>query len=225
MKSVLVSLIVMVLLFAAAEGARRAALVEDVLATADEQLTTTGVVSREVDGQLEEAVALAARLPAIGDSLTRQVRVNRAMQAYWQREYAALSSGPLAAPADETDATLRLLAANAVFRQAMTRTGTPQALARGLDDVLKGYAEVLDVDPANINAAYNYEFTSRLRSALAGGRSSGMPEPESRNMQGEQGDPPEGTRKSDFNVIVPMRPEERQEQLDPGAGNEFKRQG
>mgnify|MGYP003348064043 CR=1 FL=1 len=94
-----------------------------------------------------------------------------------------------------------------------------------LDDVLKGYATVLDRDPGNRDAAYNYEFVARLRGALAGGRTSGAAEPEARSIQGEQGEPPQGTRKSDFNVIVPLRPEERQEQLDPGGGAEFKRKG
>jgi hypothetical protein len=225
MKSAFVALIVVVILVIAGEGFRRAGLVEETLATADEQLTTTGAASREIESELDEAIELASRVPMLGPGLTRQVRLNRAMQAYWQREYVSFTSGPLAPTPGDSDSTLQLLAANAAFRQAVSRTGTPQALARGLDDVLKGYAGVLDVDPSNVDAAYNYEFTSRLRSALAGGRSSGTPAPDSRNMQGEQGDPPEGTRKSDFNVIVPLRPEERQEQLDPGAGNEFKRQG
>ena len=88
-----------------------------------------------------------------------------------------------------------------------------------------GYLTVLKNSPRNEDAAYNYEFVSRLRGALAGGRTSGAAEPEARSIQGEQGEPPQGTRKSDFNVIVPLRPEERQEQLDPGGGAEFKRKG
>jgi len=225
MKSVLVSLVLVVALVAAAEGFRRAAAIEEALATADEQLTTTGAISRDADATLDAALGLASRLPVLGPRLEQQVRRNRATQAYWQRDYAALVSGPLAPAATETDATIRLLSANAAFRQAAKRGGTPQVIARGFDDVLKAYADVLDRDPANVNGAYNYEFVSRLRSALAGGRASGTPEPDSRSMQGEPGEPPKGTPKSDFNVIVPLRPEERQEQLDPGAGAEFKRKG
>jgi hypothetical protein len=225
MKSVIVPLVLAVVLILAAEGARRAALIEDALATADEQLTTTGAAARETDAAIDSALDVASRLPVIGPRLEQQVRRSRATQAYWQGEYGALVSGPLAPAAGETDPTLQLLSANAVFRQVVARGGTPQALASGLDDVLKGYSTVLDRDPSSVSGAYNYEFVSRLRGALAGGRTSGMPEPESRSMQGEEGEPPEGTRKSDFNVIVPLRPEERQEQLDPGAGAEFKRKG
>jgi len=225
MKSVLVALVLVIALIAAAEGFRRAAVIEDALATADEQLTTTGATSREADAALDAALGLASRLPVLGPRLEQQVRRNRATQAYWQGEYAALVSGPLSPAAAESDATIQLLSANAAFRQAVARGGTPQALARSLDDVLKGYSTVLDRDPASVNGAYNYEFVARLRGALAGGRTSGMPQPDSRSMQGEPGEPPKGTPKSDFNVIVPLRPEERQEQLDPGAGAEFKRKG
>ncbi|MEQ1760267.1 MAG: hypothetical protein ABL986_18270 [Vicinamibacterales bacterium] len=225
MKSVLVSIVLVIVLIAAAEAFRRAAAIEDALAVADEQLTTSGAASRDTDEALDNALALAARVPVLGPRLQQDVRQNRAAQAYWQGEYAALVSGPLAPAATDNDPTLQLLSANAAFRQAVMRAGTPQVLARGLDEVLKGYGAALDKAPGNVDAAYNYEFVARLRSALAGGRASGMPEPEERNMQGEPGEPPKGTPKSDFNVIVPMRPEERQEQLDPGTGAEFKRRG
>jgi hypothetical protein len=225
MKSVLVPLILVVALIAAAEGVRRAALIEDALATVDEQLTTTGAASRDADETLDASLTVASRLPVLGPRLEQQVRRSRATQAYWQGEYGALVSGPLAPAPNETDGTLQLLAANAAFRQVVKGGGTPQALARGLDDVLKGYSTVLDRNPSSVSGAYNYEFVSRLRGALAGGRTKGIPDPDSRSMQGEPGEPPKGTPKSDFNVIVPLRPEERQEQLDPGAGAEFKRKG
>lgn len=225
MKSVLVAVILVGALIAGAEGFRRAAVIEDALATADEQLTTTGATSRDADAALDSALGVASRLPVIGPRLEQQVRRNRATQAYWSREYAALVSGPLAPAVTETDATLQLLAANAAFRQAVARGGTPQALARSLDDVLKAYGTVLDRDASNVNGAYNYEFVSRLRAALTAGRGGSMPKPEGGSMQGEPGEPPEGTPKSEFNVIVPLRPDEREEQLDPGTGGDFKRKG
>jgi hypothetical protein len=225
MRSLVIPLVLVVVIVAAAEGLRRASTIEDALATADEQLTTSGVTSRESDEAVEQAVGMVSRIPVLGPRLERDVRRNRATQAYWQREYAAFTSGPLAPAGGESDSTILLLSANASFRQVVAREKTPQTLARGLEDVLKSYGTVLDQDPANVDGAYNYEFVARLRSALAGGRASAMPDPEARSMQGEEGEPPEGTKKSDFNVIVPLRPEERQEQLDPGAGAEFQRKG
>lgn len=225
MKVMLVPLLIALILAGAAEALRRTATIESALATADEQLTTTGTTSRDADEALDSSLALARRVPLLGTRLERDVRRHRGLEAYWQRDYAALVSGPLAPTPTDSDPTLLLLSANAAFRQAAIRTGTPQVLARSLDDVLKGYATVLDRDPANGDAAHNYEFVSRLRGALAGGRMAAMPAPEAQSMQGEEGDPPEGTQKSDFNVIVPLRPEERQEQLDPGAGATFQRKG
>ncbi len=225
MKVMLVPLLLALVMAGTAEGLRRAATIEAALATADEQLTTTGTTSRGADDALDTSLAIARRVPVLGARLERDVRLHRGLEAYWQRDYAALISGPLAPTTLDTDSTLLLLSANAAFRQAAARAGTPQVLARGLDDVLKGYATVLDRDPSNGDAAHNYEFVSRLRSALAGGRMNAMPEPDPQNMQGEEGEPPEGTPKSDFNVIVPLRPDERQEQLDPGAGATFQRKG
>ena len=225
MKAFVGPLVLVLALLFAGEGLRRASAIEDTLATAEEQLTTVGAASRATENSLDEAIAVAADLPVLGTQLSAEVRRNRATQAYWQKDYAAVVSGPFAPAANDADATLLLLSANASFRQAVAREKTAATLARGLDDVLKGYATVLDRDPGNRDAAYNYEFVSRLRGALAGGRTSGAAEPEARSIQGEQGEPPQGTRKSDFNVIVPLRPEERQEQLDPGGGAEFKRKG
>jgi hypothetical protein len=70
---------------------------------------------------------VASGLPVLGARLSADVQRNRATQAYWQKDYAALVSGPFAPTADETSATLLLLSANAAFRQVVARekTGTP----------------------------------------------------------------------------------------------------
>lgn len=225
MKVLVAPLIAAVLLIAAAEGLRRAAGTEDALAAAGRELTTTGATSRETDASLDRALDLGRRVPLLGARLETDVRRHRATEAYWQRDFASLVSGPLAPTPTDTDPALLLLSANAAFRQVATRTGTPQQITRALDDVLKGYGTLLERDPGNADAAYNYEYVARLRSALAGGRMSALPQQTEQSMQGEQGEPPQGTQKSDFNVIVPLRPEERQEQLDPGSGNTFQRKG
>ncbi len=225
MKSVLAALLAVVALVAVAEGLRRAASIEETLATADAQLTTTGTTTRDIDEAIDASLALTSRLPLLGTRLEQRVRRFRANQAYWLGEYDALINGPLAPTAGAPDATIQLLAANAAFRRVAAQKATPQVLAKSLDEVLKAYGAVIDADPTNVTGAYNYELVARLRNALAGGRTSGMPEGETPDMQGEEGEPPEGTRKSDFNVIVPLRPEERQEQMDPGSGADFKRKG
>jgi hypothetical protein len=227
MKTLLGFALLVLVLLGAGLAFRRAAAIEDSIAAADEQLVTTTRVAPDLDRQLDESVALVRRVPVLGARLSREVRLQRASANYWQGNYAALAStatGTTGIPEDD-DAELLLLSANASFRKAVKENRTPQALARSLDDVLKGYGAALKADPESTTAAYNYEYVVRLRTALTSGRGATMPAPRQMNMQGEQGEPPKGSRQSDFNVIVPLRPEERQEQLDPGAGAEFKRKG
>jgi hypothetical protein len=226
MKSLIGFAILVAALVVAGAAFRRASLIEDRLATAREQLTTTSRVAPELAAQLDESVSLVGRIPVIGTRITREVRRQRAEGAYWQGDYVALAPAAVGTTeATEDDPLVLLLSANARFRNAVRQNRTPQTLIRSLDEVLKGYGEVLKADPASTDAAFNYEYVVRLRAALAGGRGSNMPAPETSNMQGEEGEPPTGNQQSDFNVIVPLRPEERQEQMDPGAGAEFKRKG
>ena len=44
-------------------------------------------------------------------------------------------------------------------------------------------------------------------------------------MHGEEGSPPNQVKPSDFNIIVPLRPDERQEQSDPQSGSTLQRKG
>lgn len=226
MKSVIGLGLIVVALVVAGTAFRRAATIGDTLATSHEQLLTMGSVAPELDAQLDESTELVRRVPLLGPRVAREVNTGRAEAAYWQRNYAALApTAGAAAASPETDPALLLLSANAGFRSTVLQNRTPQTLMRSLDQVLKGYAAVLQADPNAIDAAYNYEYIVRLRTALASNRTATMPAPRQNNMQGEEGEPPMDGQKSDFNVIVPLRPEERQEQMDPGAGADFKRQG
>lgn len=225
MKTFAARLILVAVLVAAAAAVRHASAMEARLATAQEQLTTTGHTTGETDADLEASAADAARVPILGALFQRPIRQLQAEAAYWRGDYATLAATPATSAGPTADPSLRLLAANAAYRNALLQQRNPQALSKLLDDVLKGYASVLDTAPTLPDAAYNYEFVARLRTALASAKGGPSPAPRSPPMQGEKGEPPEGTKKSDFKVIVPLRPEERQEQTDPGGGAEFKRKG
>ena len=112
-----------------------------------------------------------------------------------------------------------------MFRDLPRQPGDRQALTRSLDAVLKAYVSVLEADPDAVDAAYNYEFVSRLRGAFAAGRATSLTLPSESNMNGDKGSPPTETKPGDFNIIVPLRPEERDEQLQPGAGIVPERKG
>jgi len=226
MKTLIGFAILVIVLAGAGIAVRRAANIEDNVAAAAEQLATTTRVAPDLDRELDESVALVGRVPLLGPRVSREVRLQRASANYWQGNYAALAAQPASTgAAPEEDPALLFLSANAAYRNAVKQNRTAQTLARSLDEVLKGYAAVLKENPASDDAAYNYEYVVRLRTALTAGRGGTVPAPRQTNMQGEQGEPPKGSRQSDFNVIVPLRPEERQEQMDPGAGAEFKRKG
>ena len=217
-------LIGVVVLVAVAIAVRQASTLETRIATAQEQLTTVGQMTPAADANLDASASYVSRVPVLGEQIARTIRRQRAEAAYWRADYAALTAGDTASQ-QAADPSLRLLAANAAYRTAVIQQRTNQALAKSLEEVLKGYAGVLTDAPELTDAAYNYEYVVRLRNAAASGKSGAPPGPKTPPMQGEKGEPPEGTKKSDFKVIVPLRPEERQEQLDPAGGADFKRKG
>ncbi len=222
----IVRILVAAVLLTAGEAARRAATIEDRLAETQEQLMTqTATVTPAAYDEVEQALALAGRIPLVGESLLEDVREQRAVAAYWNGDYASVTAS---APAtDEAgDPDLMFLAANASYRSTIESRVERPVLLRGLDEALKRYSDVLGAEPDHTGAAYNYEFVSRLRTALGKGRQGAAIANEGRpNMHGEEGNPPEGTQPPEFNVIVPLRPDERQEQFDAGVGGVTRRRG
>ena len=227
MRKMLIRLIIAAVLLLAGEAFRRAAAIENTLAATQEQLTMlpATVTSASYDA-IEDDLAMAAQLPIVGEPLLAEVRIERARAAYWNGDYAAVREAAVSTDDENRGPDLMFLAANARYRDAV-RAGAPRAtLLRNLDEVLKGYGDVLKADAEHAGAAYNYEFVSRLRTALARGQQSiNIADDERPNMQGEEGEPPKGTKPPEFNVIVPMRPDERQEQFDAGVGGVTRRRG
>ena len=92
-------------------------------------------------------------------------------------------------------------------------------------------------DPSLTDAAYNYEFVTRLRDTLAKAPRALPKKPPAKvdlvsvdlptgaTVHGHPGGPPEGTDMSDFKTITPMRYDEREEQMDPGRGKDLRRKG
>jgi hypothetical protein len=216
MKAMLGYLVVVIVLLAGGEVFRRTATFEDALSAAQERLTTQN--PSEADD--ERAAPLAASFPVVGPPIRADMQRQRALAAYWRADYTAASGADLSG----ADGSTRFIAANAMFRDLARQPASSQVLVRGLDAVLKAYVSVLEVDPNAVDAAYNYEFVSRLRGALAAGRGN-VKLPSTPNMNGDKGTPPTETKPGEFNIIVPLSPEERKEQLDPGAGAVPQRKG
>ena len=222
MKLIASRLLIAILLLAGAEVLRRAGDLEDTLAAAQQRLATQSPAAASSD-EAATAAPWIGWLPVFGPSIEADLRRARALESYWRGDYAALETAGQEAP--PADAALRLISANATFRDLARRPLDNQALVRGLDAALKAYFSVLEADPAVVDAAFNFEFVSRLRAARAAGRGNGLAAPSRSNPHGEQGSPPNQVKPNDFNIIVPLRPDERQDQADPQGGSTLQRKG
>jgi len=224
MRAMLRYLLVAILLLAGGEVLRRAATLEDELAAAQASLATQNAADAQALDDVERTASWGTSLPIVGQSIRTDVRRLRALEAYWQADYAALE---VPEPAGEpADATTRFIAANAMFRRlAAQPRDDAQAFTRGLDAVMKAYVSVLDADPAAVDAAYDFEFVARLRRLAGAGRANAITMPSRSNIHGDKGSPPKETTPREFNIIVPLQPDERQEQVTPQAGTVLQRKG
>ena len=195
----------------------------------------------DVEDNIGNAGSLWNRLPWPASSFEDDVRRHRATVSYWLSRYDSLTDLTLATGAQSlTDPRTLFVAANAAWRAVPAPTTDRKATVDRLDGVMQAYADVLRRDPTAADAAFNYEFVSKVRDTLAKaapakgpvkGTKVEKPEnvsvdlPAGPTVHGRPGGPPEGTDMSDFKTIVPMRYDEREEQMDPGRGQEIKRKG
>jgi len=172
--------------------------------------------------------ALVARIPVAGAAVRGAVADGRARAAYWLADYAALPPTGEEGAASGAALDLVVLSANAGYRAVQRDNADPAEAVRGLDAVLQSYAGVLREAPDDLDAAYNYEFVALQRLLLAGGgemlATPDSAEADPSEMQGGEGAPPPDTAPADFNVIVPMSPDERGE-FEAGAGSVQRRVG
>jgi len=237
MKSMVSGTILAVLLFVVAAACWTEAQVTRRVADAHRRLAT---LHYDAEDDIDGAVTVFNRLPWPGGEGASDVRRHRATVSYWMVRYDSLAELPLATGQQAvTDPSLLLVGANAAFRNSAPQEGDRKAAVERLDAVIQQYAEVLRKEPNAADAAYNYEFVSKMRDTLAKAPAKASPRdkkpaktelvsvdlPTGPTVHGRPGAPPEGTPMSDFKTISPMRYDEREEQMDPGRGKEIKRKG
>jgi len=237
MKSMVGGSILAVLLFVVAAACWTEAQVTRRVADAHRRLAT---LHYDAEDDIDGAVTVFNRLPWPGGEGASDVRRHRATVSYWMVRYDSLAELPLATGQQAvTDPSLLLVGANAAFRNSAPQAGDRKAAVERLDTVIQQYAEVLRKEPSAADAAYNYEFVSKMRDTLAKGPAKASQRdkktekaelvsvdlPTGPTVHGRPGAPPEGTPMSDFKTISPMRYDEREEQMDPGRGKEIKRKG
>ncbi|MDH4062764.1 MAG: hypothetical protein OEW19_00080 [Acidobacteriota bacterium] len=141
-----------------------------------------------------------------------------ATSKYWEGDYDAVA----------TDPNAKLLAANAAYRALRRDGGTWQAVVGRLDGVVKAYADVLREEPDNAEAAFNFEYATRLRAAIAARRQNVAavdPNASGNTIHGGVGEVPVDADSKKFKMIIPMRPDERQEAEKAGKGATRVRKG
>ena len=211
----LVQALIAVLLVAAGAILWRSSEYERRLAAAERDLVTL-----KYDDAAAAAAQPGGRLANLmpGSSANADARSLASTAGYWRGDYDKAIENP------ET----KLLAANAAFRKVRESGGSWQAVVGRLDSVVKQYAEILRENPANSEAAFNYEYVVRLRAVLAA-RKQVVPPVDAKaaglSIHGFEGAPPEESDMKKFKMIVPMRPDERLEAEKAGKGTTKVRKG
>ena len=181
------------------------------------------------------------RLPWPGGEGRHDIRRHRATVSYWMVRYDSLRRAPDGDRCSRrsTDPSLLLVAANAAFRNSAPQVGDRKAAVERLDAVIQRYADVLRKDPNSADAAYNYEFVSKMRDTLAKAPRERIAQRqeggEARTGQRRSASRTDGPRTAGcaarghaderLQDLTPMRYDEREEQMDPGRGKEIKRKG
>lgn len=199
-------------------------------------------------GDIEDSVGYARLVPWVTNGVLSEVRRQRSSAEYWQARYTTMSlRRDTHGVVLEEDPALLLLAANASYRASQRDSADRQGLLHGLDVTLKSYADVLKKNPDLVDAAYNYEYVSRQRDALAKNRPPKPGDaaaartvrkpaaegtilmagdlPDGPTVHGHPGAPPPNADMSQFKLHVPVRPEERKAGEDAGKGGPKVRKG
>jgi hypothetical protein len=143
-------------------------------------------------------------VPALGDEFRQEIRVRQASLQYWQRQYDALVAEPPPAADSEFLVDLQLVVANAAFRAGQARAANRAELLEALDDAVARYATVLRNGTWRRDAAFNYEYSARLRDEIAKGRAKAPPVSEKEETDlGIQGGPSPAAKQR-FEIYIPL---------------------
>ena len=235
MNRIIAVCIASILLSIIGESFRRTAHVEQLLADSQEQLITLESVAMAVDKPtIEEKLGFIGKLPIIGTSILTDAHRQRTAASYYRANYETVDSLDTELSKNQVDPALFFLSANTLFRIALQNEEV-SAVVEKLDEAVQAYANLLKKEPEHRDAAYNYEFVVKFRNALAAQIKSqtldraaqeaerDLPPPPA--LHGDEGAPPIDTEEEDFNVIIPLRPEERDELMKAGSGRRPKRRG
>lgn len=236
MKTTIGRFAIAVVMAVAAWACWREARLDTAVAEAKSRLATLRL---SVDPGLVPAATLSDYLPGMGPRLSTEVQQHQASVKYWLSRYAEVMD----VGRDDVDPAVMLLAANAAFRTSQRERVAGPVGVQQLDGVLQAYAAVLKASPRDLDAAYNFEFVSRVRDQVAAlpppKPGKGEPPhvappaivPADRDLplgptiHGRPGAPPPDVKVEDFEVIAPMEFGDREAQPESTPGGKLPRKG
>ena len=190
----------------------RIATVERLVADAQRDLATLNYARAEQSlADAENSIGLARYVPGFGSSVLDEVRARRGALQYWQHKYDVLlpeGADPVAA-IEEGNLDLKLVVANAVYRQNQGRYKDRETTKQALEESAAAYFAVLKNSEWSEDAAYNYEYMIRLRDEQAKGKQPPEGGDASKGEMGQGGQPSEATSQKGFQIYIPLESQEK----------------
>ena len=190
----------------------RISTVERLVADAQQDLATLNYARAETSlAEAEGSIGLARWVPGFGSEVMDEVRARRGALQYWQHKYDALlpeGADPVAA-IEEGSLDLKLVTANAVYRQNQARYKDRETTKQALEESAAAYFAVLKNSGWREDAAYNYEYLIRLRDEQAKGKQPPEGGDASKGDMGQGGQPSEATSQKGFQIYIPLESQEK----------------
>jgi hypothetical protein len=168
-------------------------------------------------GSVDRALGHVDVLPWAGGALRTDARRRVAEARYWQGAYDTVAAAAERRASD--DPRLIFIVANARFRQAGVDPDR-RAAAERLEAAILGYKRTLDADPDNLRAAFNYEYSLRVRKAMTS-----VAPPRDANPHGIEGGTPESNGMDKVHVLIPMQAGEGEKKSGADAGKGGRKPG
>jgi hypothetical protein len=215
---ILTRLILALVLFAGGLALRSLASVERSFADASRLTATLSPNAVGAYEDLEASLGRLGRLPRLGSVLVANAREARMVADYTEGSFVRLAAmDDHQGTPDSLSGEHLFVAANAALRANMQTRARPEAAMRNFDAIAKRYADVLEREPGHVDAAYNHEYVLRLRSRVARTNRTPALDPPARRkgdlpvgptIHGVPGGPPRGVKFGEFQLLIPLTPEE-----------------
>ena len=239
MRSVVIPLLLAVVFAIAGEAFWMVGHADRRVADVHQQLATLQYAAAAENGTaVEGSLDLERRLPIVGPQAAVDVHGAATTARYWESDYAGLqpqhdANGTIT----DTDPAVLRMAANAAFRASQASADRAETIRR-LDGAIKSYTDALKANGQDVDTAFNYEYSVRVRDALGRARGAAAKAPPAKQaaldatdlpagptLHGHPGGPPAKTEMSQFKIVIPKRGDERKDNPEAGKGGQKIRKG